>query len=378
LMTDTSTAAWLFGTASVALELDEGNKFAKGHPASHVTPAVLSLAAALDSRGADTLVALIAGYEVAARFGEATVLKSGIHPHGNWGIVGAAAACAKLMGLESEAIAAAMDHASGMVLATAFQSALDGNLVRNSWVGACATNAIASARMAAAGLATNTGTAAVTLGATLGSFTAEKITAGLGTRWEVERNYFKRHSACAFTHPPIDACLILRNRVLAQHIDFSHVSSIAVHTHSLAISLNSTKPGSRLAAMFSIPYVVAVALLEGELTPRQHDEPQLVDQRLQGLAAKVSVHHDQNWSDLLPDKRGARVVITFEDGSVMTESVEQPVGDSSHLPLCESDLIVKGEALVDPDQVARIWQYATKLPTVSSLGQISYLLTQQP
>jgi 2-methylcitrate dehydratase PrpD len=51
VMTHTEPASFLFGTASVALELDEGSKYAKGHPASHVIPAALSLAAELSATG---------------------------------------------------------------------------------------------------------------------------------------------------------------------------------------------------------------------------------------------------------------------------------------------------------------------------------------
>ena len=70
-------AAWLNATALVRLELDEGNKYAKGHPAAHGFPAVLALAAAQQVDSADLLISLLAAYEVAARYGRATRLRSG-------------------------------------------------------------------------------------------------------------------------------------------------------------------------------------------------------------------------------------------------------------------------------------------------------------
>ena len=102
VLTDPVTAAWLNGPATVCLELDEGNKYAKGHPAAHVFPAVVALAAQLDVPGPDLAASLLAGYEVAARFGRATSLRRGAHPHGNWGVAGAAAGCARLLGLDAE------------------------------------------------------------------------------------------------------------------------------------------------------------------------------------------------------------------------------------------------------------------------------------
>ena len=89
--TGVEAAAWLNATAMVRLELDEGNKFAAGHPAAHGLWGVLSLAADLDRSGADTAAALLVAYEVAARFGRATRLRPGSHPHGSWGVAGAAA-----------------------------------------------------------------------------------------------------------------------------------------------------------------------------------------------------------------------------------------------------------------------------------------------
>lgn len=97
--TTVEASAWLNAVALVRLELDEGHKYARGHPAAHAFPAVLALAADLGADGPDTMAALLAGYEVGARYGRATRLRPGAHPHGSWGVAGAAAGCARLLGL---------------------------------------------------------------------------------------------------------------------------------------------------------------------------------------------------------------------------------------------------------------------------------------
>ena len=162
-VTTVEAAAWLNTTALVGLELDEGHKYAKGHPAAHGLHAVLALAAATGASGEDTLTALLVGYEVAARFGRATALRAGAHPHGSWGVAGAAAGCARLLELDAEATAAAIDAGAGLPVAGHFSTALDGNPVRNAWMGASNLSGLAAARMAAAGVARNTGTAAGSL-----------------------------------------------------------------------------------------------------------------------------------------------------------------------------------------------------------------------
>jgi 2-methylcitrate dehydratase PrpD len=63
------SAAYLNGVSSVCLELDEGNKYARGHPATHVLPAALAVAQQQRARGGDFAAAFLAGHEVASRFG---------------------------------------------------------------------------------------------------------------------------------------------------------------------------------------------------------------------------------------------------------------------------------------------------------------------
>ncbi|MDB5893338.1 MAG: MmgE/PrpD family protein, partial [Rhodoferax sp.] len=96
------TAALLNGTAGTFLEMDEGNRFSKGHPAIHVIPAALALCEEGGGDAQTFLSALVAGYEVGSRLGASARLRSAMHPHGTWGTVGAAAACARVAGLGAD------------------------------------------------------------------------------------------------------------------------------------------------------------------------------------------------------------------------------------------------------------------------------------
>jgi 2-methylcitrate dehydratase PrpD len=369
-------AAWVIGTVGVALEQDEGNKFAKGHPAAHVLPAVLALGISRGATGQECALAVAAGYEVAARFGRASSLTGGVHPHGNWGVAAAAAGCAKLLGLDGAGVAAAIDHASGMGIAGHFSSALDGNVVRNSWMGAAQVSGIASAYLAAAGSAMNTGTAAPVYGQVLGTWEPSSLVEKLGERWDARSNYFKVHAACAFTHPPIDAVLAL----VEQHPHLRDVPAegfavIDVDTHVLAAGLSGTEPTSRLAAMFSIPYVVAVALREGQITPAEHSAERLHDPEVAALAARVRVHNDEVLSARLPAERVARVRIELTDGSEYEHEVPNPIGDSDYAPLDAPALHAKGDRLIDPALVERVWTFAEQLTSSSSsVRELSELL----
>ena len=364
--TTPESAAWLNGTALVSLELDEGNKYAAGHPAAHCFPAVLALAADLDADGPTTAAALLAAYEVAARFGRATALRPGMHPHGNWGFAGAAAGCARLLGLSPEQTSAAIDTAVGMPIAGPFVAAFDGNPVRNEWIGASNLAGITSARLAASGIAHATGIAAATLGDVLGSFDPAQLVAELGTRWDVELGYFKRHSSCAFTHPAADAALLVRADAGPAGVD--GIGSVLVETFSAAAGLDRPHWDNRLGAMFSLPFVVATALRAGEVRPHRFGADELIDPAVAALAAAVTVRASDEFDSALPDHRGARVTVTLRDGRQVSASVADPIGDAAYRPFDEAALTELLDDLLDgPGSGARVCDVARALPSSTSV-----------
>lgn len=367
--TTVESAAWLNATALVGLELDEGHKYAKGHPAAHGLHAVLALGAATGASGEDTLVALLVGYEVAARFGRATALRAGAHPHGSWGVAGAAAGCARLLGLDAEATAAAVDAGAGLPVAGHFSTALDGNPVRNAWMGASNLSGLAAARMAAAGLARNTGTAAGSLGGLLGAFDPGELTDGLGERWDVELGYFKRHAACSFTHPAADAVLELRGE-----LGDAEVEDVLVETHSLAAGLTRTAWDTQLAALFSTPFVVATALVHGAVPPHASESAGREDPRVAGLARRVRVEVAADLDARLPRERPARVTVTAA-GRTLTAEVPNPVGDADHHPLDESQVLTLLQTLLDDGAVTTVHRVVAALPTTPDVAPLLARLT---
>lgn len=367
--TSVEAAAWLNATALVRLELDEGNKHAAGHPAAHGFPAVLALAADLGSAGPDTLAALVVAYEVASRFGRATRLRAGSHPHGSWGVAGAAAGCARLLGLPADQVAAAVDAGAGMPVAGHFSSALDGNPVRDAWMGASNTSGLAAARMAAAGQARSTGTAAGSLGELLGELDPHELTAGLGERWDLGVGYFKRHAACSFTHPVADAVLDLRGS-LGLDDPAAEVREVVVETHRLASGLDRPAWDSRLAAMFSIPFVAAAALVHGEVGPSASGDDRRDDARVLALAARVVVRRAPDLDARLPHERAARVTVRTAGGEHSLE-VPNPVGDADHHPLDEAAVVeLLAGWLQDDATVDAVRRTVAALPGAADVGPL--------
>lgn len=349
-------AAWLNATASVRLELDDGHRLAGGHPAAHGFPAVLALAARRATTGADLCVALLAAYEVAARFGRATSLRPGTHPHGNWGVAGAAAGCARVLGLGPTESAIAIDAGSGMPVAGPFSAALDGNPVRDAWVGAANQSGLAAARLAASGGGHLTGVGADALGDLLGELDPAALDDGLDERWEILDGYFKQHSSCSFTHAAVDAAISLRERLDGDP------DGILVEIHSLGAQLDRTRWPTPLAAMFSLPFVVASALRRGRVTPAELSVPALADRATAELARRVTVRAAPDLDARLPAERPVRVTVTTAGGDLVEER-PNPVGDAAYHPFTPDDRDrILGDLLGSRDVVAGIREHCAALP----------------
>jgi 2-methylcitrate dehydratase PrpD len=366
------TAAWINGTAACCLELDEGNKYARGHPAAHAVPAVLALGEQLGVSGRPLCEALLVGHEVASRFGRAFTAAPGVHPHGHWGATGAAAGAARLLGADAEGIAAAIDAACGLPMATHFDVATRGTFVRNTWIGAANANGLVAARLAVAGLAGPAGTAELTFGDLLGTFDPDTLTDELGDRFDVALGYFKRHASCSYTHPPADAVLELRARHPGLAAD--DVTSIEVATHRLAAPLDGVEFPTRLAAMFSVPYVVAVALVHGTCAPAAFDDAHRGDPAVVRLARATKVTCAPELDARLPGERPARVVLHLADGSSLSAEAPNPIGDADHHPFGHADVVAKLGALLGDRDAAALADAVAALPSAASLAQVSEAL----
>jgi 2-methylcitrate dehydratase PrpD len=265
-----------------------------------------------------------------------------------------------LAGLDSDRIAAAVDAAAGLALAPHFESALSGNPVRNLWVGAANTAGLAAARLAAGGMAVPGDTASFTLGQVLGDFDPTPLALPLAERFEILGGYFKRHASCAYTHAPADAILAMRENGPFEPDD---VETVTVETFAIAAGLNRTEWPTRLAAMFSIPYVAAATLLDGSFGPEASSNARRADPVLGDLARRVEVKATDEFENRLPERRGARVTVQMHDGSKRSAEVEQPVGDSAHHPLGWDEIRTKLSDLVGTDRTTRLETTVQALPT---------------
>jgi len=325
--TDCSTAAFLNGMAGTVLEMDEGSQFARGHPGMHVFPALLAAAERTDCSGADFLRAFVIGYDVAARAGIGTKLRTSMHPHGTWGTLGAAAALAALYRLDAEHIRELLNIASSLTLATSRRTMLEGGTVRNAYTGISNQMAHLAHQLWQAGVSGEADGIETVFGTVVATdFDHAAACEGLGERFEITRNYFKLHACCRYNHAALDALVELmgRHRELA---DYEMINRIKVESYSLAAELDDQSPRNMLAAKFSVPFAMATTLVTGSTRVESFSGAALTDPRTLALARKVTIAEDESMTAKLPDLRPARVTISMTEGSEFQTSVETNRGD---------------------------------------------------
>jgi 2-methylcitrate dehydratase PrpD len=370
--TTPETAAYLSAIAACMLELDEGNKYAAGHPAAHVVFAAVAAARMSDRTvaGQDFITAVTAGYEVAARFGRATRRDPRWHTHGHWGATGAACGAALLLEAEPDigTVAAAIDAATGLMHVAPWQTVLSGDFTRNLWIPGANQAGLNAARLARAGLAHNQGSAAHSLGDLLGALDPDSLVNDLGRRWLTAEGYLKRHSSCSYTHVAVD--LVQELQRTASWTDPAEIAGVQVRVHSLAEPLFSRHPKSRLAAMFSLPFVVSTAMVSQRVDPEVMTPGTAAFAAAEDFSSRVEVAVDGQLNNYLPDLRCTEVAVTLRDGSTVALAQSNPVGDVAHFPLGSEEVTEKLRGLLGHAEATQVISTIAAVPTCDSVVEL--------
>jgi 2-methylcitrate dehydratase PrpD len=342
-------AALINGSAAHAVEFDDIWRNAVYHPGAPVIAAALAVAQAQNATGERFLRAVIVGYEISTRIGEA-VMPSHYkywHTTGTVGCFGAAAAAATLLGCNREqfmnAIGTVGTFAAG--LQQAFRSEANSKPLH---AGRAAEAGVLAALGASKGV---TGVHDMLEGEVgFGQAMSvnpdwTKATLGLGTHYNITQVTFKNHGCCGHTFPSLDAVIELRNKHKLTPKDIVKVR-IATYQGGLDVVNNYTPEGD-YQAKFSLPYVVAHALIHGSVRINAFEPDRLNDAELRALMKKIELKADPALSKSFPRQRAARVEIETTDGRKLAHFQETRKGDPE-MPLTDAELNDKFLELVEP------------------------------
>jgi 2-methylcitrate dehydratase PrpD len=340
-------AAYCNGASADVFEHQDGYRFGGFHP-SHTLPAVLAVAEELGSTVRDLLTAAVVAYEVANQIARAThprATQAGWFP--NAASYGAAAGCAKLLGLDETGIRDAVGATAFFAPAILIESIFDGPSSKPAFAGQLARAGVEGAQHAAAGL---TGWREVVehprgLVSVLGGDPVTAPIQGLGSEWTILDVHQKRFAGCRHTHGAAQAALEL---TLKHDLEPAQVQTVDVETYDIAMLLVDRGVGpepTTVACTLSLPYVVAAAVVDREVGGAQYATERRTDAAVLRLAGLVRMRRADDLEARYPEFTASRVTITTDDGTTYTHTVDVPAGDR-RAPLTREQLLAKFDTYV--------------------------------
>lgn len=327
------------------VELDDAHGSGLIKAGSVMVPSLMALAEAHGKSGRDVITALIAGYEVAIRIAKAINpghRQRGFHTTGTVSAIGAAAAGAKLLGCDVNAIASAIGL--GAMQSAGIQSYLDDPCMAKPFSpGKSAFNGTIAAVMASRGF---TGPKKA-LECREGFFNAycedirvADLLDGLGTSYVIMEVGFKPHAACRYAHGPID----LAQQFFEDGIRLEDVQAINVHMCELSIRQSSKPaPPNLNAAMGSTQFGVALALETGRNGLRDYWDG-FKNQNVHKASAGITTLVSEPAYGMTG--RQASVELTLKNGKVVKHEQPEPKGEPGN-PLTDKELTDKFTGLVN-------------------------------
>lgn len=310
-----SDAAFGNGVFIHAFEFDDYHN-AKVHPSCAIVPAVLAVAEAHKIRGERILLALAAGYEVMIRsalaLNPAFTRVRGWHLTGVSGTLGAAAACASLLGLSAErtlwALGLAGTRASGI-----FAFTIDGAMSKKLHPGFAAQAGVMAVEMAEAGITGPTQIFEAEDGGFLKVYSDRPrwtyLIEDLGTIWHAAGTNFKPYACCGSSHVYVDAARDLRG----QWQRGGRIRAGLARVVQLQCGY-AYEPTNEQTAQLCIAYCIAVALNEGHALPAHFSANRIADPELTKLAQSVEIVHDEELDALYPENFAGWLEIDTDAG----------------------------------------------------------------
>ncbi len=327
------------------------------HPSDNIA-AALAVAENVGANGRELITAIALAYEVQCRLCDAASIRARGWDHVTYGAFSTALACARLMKLDPEKTRHAVNIAG--VACAAMRQARVGEL--SHWKGVAFANAarhgVYSALLARAGM---TGPAPIfegqmgfekQLGVSLGKI-GEKFSVPFprmdhGPASMILNTSIKYWPAEYHSQSAIEAALLLRKEIT----DLAQVKSVTIESHDASVDiigseLEKWKPETRETADHSLPYITAIALIDGEVTSKQFERERFADPKVWKFLEKVKVERNAELSAMYPGAVANIVHVDLSDGKRLTKRVDYPLGHARN-PLKDTEVEGKFFALVTP------------------------------
>jgi 2-methylcitrate dehydratase PrpD len=338
---DALNAALVNGISIHVLDFDDTHQRAV-HPSAPVLPALLAYAEWKQTSGRDLLHAFVLGVEAEVRIGLSVFPEHydiGWHITGTAGVFGAAAATAKLLGLDAQrtawALGIAATQSSGL-------REMFGSMCKSLHPGRAAQGGMTAALLAAQGFTSSERAIEAPRGfgnVMSTKFDATVITNGLGEHYELSKNMYKPYACGLVVHAAIDGCIQLRRE---HDLKPEDIDRVELATSLLVPELTGNRtPQNGLEGKFSVYHAAAVALVHGAAGEAQFSDAVVRDATVIAVRDRVSISAGAGVRKL-----EAHVNIRLRNGTVLEKHVEHALGTVER-PMSDRDLEDKFRSLAD-------------------------------
>jgi len=323
-----SDAAFANGVAAHAHDYDDMCFVSLAHPSCALVPSVLAAGELTGASGSAVLDAYVVGFELECRLGMVMnprhYHERGWHCTSSIGTLGAAAAAARLLGVDATSVAHALGIAAS--LACGLKENI-GSMVKPLHAGMAARNGVLAARLAKAGFIASEHSIDGPQGYLVAMDSQKPPTAlpdaiaDLGSCWEILDTGItvKLYPSCAATHPPLDALLSLTRR---HKIGAEDIAAIDVEVDSMTPRLLiHSCPSTALEAKFSMPFCAAAAIVFGHPTLETFGVEKIRDPRIQKLLPVVTLRANRDFDAAAPLSQ-ANVTVRLKDGRTVSERAD--------------------------------------------------------
>ena len=327
-----------------SIDAHDGTSPNKGHAGSAIFPALLAVADAMRANG--TPIAgkafatwLAIAYEVSYRAGQVQhATCADYHTSGAWTAVGVAAACAKMLGCDREAIR----HAAGIGEyhgpRSQMMRCIDFPTMVRDGVGWGAPSGVTAAYLAREGF---TGAPALTCEGK----DANPFWNDLGDTWHtVEHTHYKPYPCCRWAHPALDA---VQELMTENNLTHNRVKAVKIKTFHNATRLAGQEPQSLDEFTYAIAFPVAAMIVRGQVGVDELTPETLTDPDILRISRAIELIDDPHLTEISTDKRWAQVTIIDTDGVAYIDAPRTPRGDTD-LPLSDAEISAKYHSFADP------------------------------
>jgi 2-methylcitrate dehydratase PrpD len=359
--------------SSHSIELDDVDILALFHFSPPVVSAALAAAERENASGEEFIAAVVAGCDMMARASDAmnfSLRNRGYHTTPVCGVFGATIAAARLFKLNEEQTVSALGMAGAQ--ASGLMEMYGPSMQKRFNPGPAARNGVTAAQMAKHGF---TGAATIFDGerGVLKAFTDENdvaaLTRNLGTDYPVHIEY-KAYSCARPIHNAIDCALAVRKELKEP---LGAITSMTMRRHPAWANYHlNTRPKTYHEAQVSLPYSVAVALIEGAAFFPQYSNDKLGDKEILRLSDLLKIVPD----DSLPRGVSCHLVVETAGGAKLESQIDHPKGSIAY-PMTDAEMRNKvhllGDAVIGAEQVNRMISAIDDVENLDSISKLTRL-----